>query len=47
MVLDMDTIQFESRQEIQDIITALETSKEKNETAKELIDKLEVMDMWW
>lgn len=46
--MNMDTIVFESRVEIEEIITALENSKDKdNETVKELIDKLDVMHMNW
>ena len=48
MKLDMDKILFESRKEIGVIIKALEESKEKNnEIVKELIDKLDAMDMSW
>lgn len=48
MKMNMDTIVFESRIEIERIITALENSKDKdNETVKELIDKLDVMHMNW
>lgn len=50
MVLEMDTIQFESRQEIGAIIKALEEwQKEHGEVAyvQELIDKLDVMSMSW
>ena len=48
MKLDMDKIVFESRTEIGVIIKALEESKEKNnEKVKELIDKLDAMDMSW
>lgn len=44
----MDTIVFESRVEIEEIITALENSKDKDkETVRELIDKLDVMHMNW
>lgn len=54
MKLELDTIQFESRNEIRTIITALEEwqeeweSKEgKNTIVQELINKLETMDMCW
>lgn len=48
MKMNMDTIVFESRIEIERIITSLENSKDKdNETVKELIDKLDVMHMNW
>lgn len=53
MKLNMDTIQFESRLEINDIIKALDQyikehkGEECIETVKELADKLDVMDMNW
>lgn len=50
MKLNMDTIQFESRHEINAIINALEEwQKEHGESAdvQELIDKLDVMSMSW
>lgn len=48
MKLNMDTIQFESRREIGEIIEALEESPEaKNEIVKELIDLLDAMSMSW
>lgn len=54
MKLDMDTIQFESRWEIDDIICALQewqkshsTKDEKTNTVNELTRKLEVMYMNW
>lgn len=48
MKLDMDKIIFESRAEIGAIINALEESKDKdNEVVKELINKLDAMDMSW
>lgn len=54
MKLDMDTIQFESRWEIDDIICALQewqkshsTKDEKINTVNELTRKLEVMYMNW
>lgn len=50
MKLNMDKIQFESRYEIYEIIKALETYQkehEKNDTVKELIDKLDAMSMSW
>ena len=47
MQKDMDTIQFESRQEIEEVMKALEKEMEENQTAKELYDLLEVMHMEW
>lgn len=48
MLKEMDTIQFESRSEIGEIIKALETSENRNnETVKELIALLDVMEMEW
>ena len=49
----MDTIQFESRTEIGEIIQALEEWQDehkgdrKADTVIELIDKLDVMSMCW
>ena len=51
--MDMDTIKFESRQEISDIIFALEQWQDAHPTAsemqsvKELVNKLDVMEMSW
>lgn len=48
MQRDMDSIQFESRAEIGEIIHALENSKDRdNETVKELIEMLDIMSMCW
>lgn len=50
MKLNMDSIQFESRSEIGEVIEALETYQEehgKNDTVNELINKLDVMSMSW
>ncbi len=54
MKLEMDTIQFESRMEIGEIINALEEwqdlhsdADKKARTVQELIDKLDVMSMCW
>ena len=50
MVLNMDTIQFESRYEIGAIIKALEEWQKdhgENEYVQEMIDKLDVMSMSW
>lgn len=48
MKLNMDTIVFESREEIDIIWKALSESKEKNnDTVKEMMDKLDVMYMNW
>ena len=50
MILDMDTIQFESRNEIGAIIKALEQWQEDHgadEYVQELMDKLDVMEMTW
>lgn len=53
MKLEMDTIQFESRAEIGEIIRALEEWQDmhkgdrKEDTVKKLIDKLDVMSMCW
>ena len=47
MQKDMDTIQFESRREIEEVMKALEKEKEENQTVKELFDLLEVMHMEW
>lgn len=51
MKLLLDTIQFENKWEIKEIIEALEKWQQKNnkenKTVKELIDKLEAMLMYW
>ena len=47
MQKDMDTIQFESRREIEEVMKVLEKEKEENQTVKELYDLLEVMHMEW
>lgn len=53
MKLNMDSIQFESRYEIGEIIQALEEWQEshkkdqKSETVQELIGKLDAMSMSW
>lgn len=50
MVLEMDTIQFESRHEINAIIKALAEWQEEHgevEYVQEMIDKLDVMSMSW
>lgn len=53
MKKDMDKIQFESRSEIHDIASALDTFKnehptaEENKTVERLFDLLDVMDMEW
>lgn len=48
MKLDMDKIQFESRNEIDSIVKALEQSKDKNtKEVKELIGLLDSMYMSW
>lgn len=53
MKLEMDTIQFESRVEIGEIIQALEEWQDEHkddrkvDTVKKLIDKLDVMSMCW
>ena len=54
MKLEMDTIQFESRMEIGEIINALEEwqdlhsdTDKKAKTVQELIDKLDLMSMCW
>ena len=48
MQRDMDTIQFESRVEIGEIIHALENSTDKdNETVQEFIGLLDIMSMCW
>ena len=51
MILNMDTIQFESRAEIGTIIKALEEwqqeSHQADDTVQELIDKLDAMSMSW
>ena len=49
----MDSIQFESRQEIGNIIYALEQWQDEhpnapeNESVKDLVNKLDVMEMSW
>lgn len=54
MKQNMDAIQFESRWEIGEVITALEewqemhgAKDEKADTVKRLIDLLDVMSMTW
>ena len=47
MQKDMDTIQFESRREIEEVMKVLEKEKEENQTVKELYDLLDVMHMEW
>lgn len=53
MNLDMDSIQFESRKEIDEVIAALEEWQKahakdtKSDTIQELIDHLEAMYMSW
>ena len=47
MQKDMDTIQFESRREIEEVMKVLEKEKEQNQTVKELYDLLDVMQMEW
>ena len=53
MNLNMDSIQFENRTEIGEIILALEEWQEshpidsKNRTVQELIGKLDAMSMCW
>lgn len=51
MILDMSTIEFESRNEIQEVLNVLETwkntQKKPSKTIDELIDKLEVMYLSW
>ena len=47
MQKDMDTIQFESRREIEEVMKVLEQHAEENQTVKELYDLLEVMHMEW
>ena len=53
MKRDMDTIQFESRRELEEIIIALDTFLEEHpnhdssKTAELLRDKLDVMHMEW
>lgn len=47
MQKDMDTIQFESRREIEEVMKTLEKEMEENQTAKELYNLLEVMHMEW
>ena len=50
MKLNMDSIQFESRAEIGEVIKALETYQDehgKDETLQELVEKLDTMSMCW
>ena len=47
MQKDMDTIQFESRREIEDVMKVLEKHTEENQTVKELYDLLDAMHMEW
>lgn len=53
MILDMDSIKFESRAEIGEIIQALEewqeqkSTKADSDTVQELIDKLDAMCISW
>ena len=53
MKMNLDTIQFESRYEIRNILQALEKYQEEHPTSdiindvKRLIDLLDVMDMNW
>jgi len=53
MKMNMDTIQFENRTEIGELIIALEEWQEdhktdgKNRVVQELIDKLDAMCMSW
>ena len=47
MQKDMDTIQFESRREIEEVMSVLEQHTEENQTVKELYDLLDVMHMEW
>ena len=47
MTKDMDTIQFESRREIEEVMSVLEQHTEENQTVKELHNLLEVMHMEW
>lgn len=53
MKLDMDTIQFEYRAEVQELMNVVgkyvsEHPEEKNnQTLKEFYEKLDVMDMSW
>lgn len=52
MKCEMDTIQFESRREIEDIMVALAEYMKKHkleddDTVKELFDKLDYMHMVW
>lgn len=47
MQKDMDTIQFESRREIEEVMSVLEQHTEENKTVKELYDLLDAMHMEW
>lgn len=50
MELNMDTIQFESRREIEAVMVALEAWLKKNpddSCVKDLFNKLDVMHMNW
>ena len=49
MQADMDKLIFESRREIEEVITALENvpAKYQTNTVKNMIDKLEVIHMSW
>ena len=50
MVLDMDTIQFESRREIEAVMEALDKwleSHPNDKTVEDLYNKLDVMHMNW
>lgn len=50
MKLNMDSIQFESRAEIGEVIHALEVYQDehgKDETLSELVEKLDIMSMSW
>lgn len=52
MVLNMDSIQFESKVEIGEIIKALEEwqdrhGKDLDSTVQEMINKLDIMSMNW
>lgn len=52
MKLELDTIKFENRYEVIEMLKAVEkymeqNPKEKNETVKRFYDLLDVMDMSW
>lgn len=52
MKVELDTIKFESRHEIREILKAVEkymkqNPEEQNETLKELYNLLDVMEMSW